>query len=48
MPMFEVAGLAIAMGNAPDHVRRAAHVVTGPVSAGGLAEAIYRHVLREA
>jgi hydroxymethylpyrimidine pyrophosphatase-like HAD family hydrolase len=46
VPMFEVAGLAIAMGNAPDHVQRAAQVVTGPVNAGGLAEAIDRYVTR--
>jgi Cof subfamily protein (haloacid dehalogenase superfamily) len=45
VPMFAVAGLAIAMGNAPEAVRQAAHVVTGPVEVDGLAAAIDRYVL---
>jgi hypothetical protein len=46
LPMFEVAGLAVAMGNAPAAVQQAAHRVTGPVEAGGFAEAVER-LLRE-
>lgn len=45
VPMFDVVGLAIAMGNAPAAVQRAAHVVTGSVEADGLAAAIARYVL---
>lgn len=47
VPMFGVAGLAIAMGNAPAAVRQAAHVVTGSVEADGLAAAIDRYVLAD-
>lgn len=47
IPMFHVAGLAVAMGNAPKSVRDAAHVVTGDVDNGGLAEAIRRHALED-
>jgi|SRR5579875_86188 len=43
--MFERAGLAIAMGNAPPAVKRAADVVTEPNTAEGFAEAVERFVL---
>jgi Cof subfamily protein (haloacid dehalogenase superfamily) len=45
LPMFEVAGLAVAMGNAPAAVRQAAHLVVGTVEQDGLAEVISRRVL---
>jgi Cof subfamily protein (haloacid dehalogenase superfamily) len=45
IPMFAEAGLAIAMGNAPTAVRAAAHVVTDPVEADGMATAIERFLL---
>lgn len=37
---IEAAGLGIAMGNAPDSVKRAARLVVADVDAGGLAEAV--------
>lgn len=46
LPMFARAGLSIAMGQAPDAVRRAADAVTGANLDDGLAEAIDRFVLR--
>ncbi len=45
VPMFSVCGLAIAMGNAPEEVRRLAHEVTASNEADGWAEAIDRFVL---
>lgn len=46
LPMFQVAGLGIAMGNASSIVKAAAHAVTGPVEAGGLAEAIETFIIQ--
>ena len=46
--MLAAAGLSIAMGNAPDDVRDAAMVVTGPNTHDGWAEAIETHVLPSA
>ncbi|MBM3957223.1 MAG: HAD family phosphatase [Gemmatimonadetes bacterium] len=43
--MFAVVGTPVAMGNAPEEVKRAAGRVVAPVSADGLAEAIRRFVL---
>lgn len=48
VPMFGVGGLAIAMGNASDAVKAAAHVVTGHNDANGFAEAMERFVLPRA
>jgi Cof subfamily protein (haloacid dehalogenase superfamily) len=45
LPMFAVAGLAVAMGNAPGPVQAAAHLVAGRVDEGGLADLIERHLL---
>ena len=42
VPMFRVAGLAIAMGQAPQVVKDDAHVITGPNTADGFAEAVER------
>ena len=46
--MLAVAGLSIAMGNAPDDVLKSAMVVTGPNTREGWAEAIETHVLPRA
>lgn len=43
LPMFEAAGLAVAMGNASDHVKARAQLVTGPADEAGVAEAV-RHI----
>lgn len=40
LPMLAVAGTAIAMGNAPDHVKRSAHLIVPDVDAHGVAHAI--------
>ena len=40
VPMFRVAGTAVAMGQAPDHVLAAAHLVTGTVEEDGLAQVL--------
>jgi hydroxymethylpyrimidine pyrophosphatase-like HAD family hydrolase len=48
LSMFAVAGVSVAMGNAPAPVREAARYVTGPCEADGLAQALERHVLRPA
>ena len=48
VPMLRVAGLAIAMGNAPAEVRAAAHEVTGTNEADGWAQAMERFVLPRA
>jgi len=45
VPALQEAGLGIAMGNAPERVKRAAGAVTGTNRADGWAEAIERHVL---
>lgn len=45
LDMFAEAGLPIAMGNAPDHVKRAAKATTGGNDQDGWAEAIERYVL---
>ena len=43
--MFELVGLPVAMGNAPDAVKRRAKFVTGSLGDDGLAAAIERFVL---
>ena len=43
--MFRLVGLPVAMGNAPDEVKRHARFVTGSVGDDGLAEAVERFVL---
>jgi Cof subfamily protein (haloacid dehalogenase superfamily) len=48
LPMFARAGLAIAMGQAPDKVRAAARFVTTSNDDDGVAEAIDRHILPQA
>jgi Cof subfamily protein (haloacid dehalogenase superfamily) len=48
VPMLEAAGLAIAMGNAPDAVRAKAHAVTADNDHDGWALAIDRYVLPNA
>jgi len=45
LPLLQAAGLGIAMGNAPDSVKAVAAATTGPNTADGWAEAIWRHVL---
>lgn len=47
VPMFQVAGLAIAMGDGSQAAREASHVVTLPQDEAGVAEAIRRHILTE-
>ena len=47
LPMFTVAGLAVAMANAPAAVREAAHLVTGRVDEGGLAHLIDHYLLAD-
>jgi Cof subfamily protein (haloacid dehalogenase superfamily) len=47
LPMLECAGLGVAMGNAPEAVRRAADTVTAPCEEDGLALAIERYVLSQ-
>lgn len=42
LPMFRVAGLAVAMGQAPDEVRAEAHLVTASNEANGVAAFIER------
>lgn len=44
--MLELAGLAIAMGNAPDGVRSVADFVTGSNREDGAAAALERHFLQ--
>lgn len=46
LPMFARAGLAIAMGQAPEHVRTAARFVTTSNDDDGVAQAIDRYILR--
>jgi Cof subfamily protein (haloacid dehalogenase superfamily) len=43
--MLKIAGIGIAMGNAPDAVRKAAHYVTSSNDEDGVAEALERFVL---
>jgi hydroxymethylpyrimidine pyrophosphatase-like HAD family hydrolase len=45
LPMFAASGFAIAMGNAPDAVKRRAHAVTADNDSDGWAMAIDRFVL---
>jgi hydroxymethylpyrimidine pyrophosphatase-like HAD family hydrolase len=45
LPMLDVAGLAIAMGNATDDVKARAHAVTDDNDSDGWARAIERFVL---
>ncbi len=45
LPMFDVAGLSIAMGNAPDEVKARAHEVTADNDSDGWALAVERFVL---
>ena len=45
LPMFATAGLAIAMGDAPDDIKSAAAMTVPPVEKDGLAYAIDRHIL---
>jgi len=45
LPMLEVCGLSVAMGNAPPEVRAAADFVVPSVENDGLAVAINDHVL---
>ncbi len=45
VPMFEVAGIGVAMGNAPDDVKEKANAVAPSNSEGGVAWAIKRFVL---
>lgn len=42
LPMFAVAGLSVAMGNASDAVKAQADMVTAPVDEEGIAEAVRR------
>lgn len=46
LPMFEEAGLSVAMGNACDEVRNRANFVTGSNDNDGVAEAILNYILR--
>ena len=48
VPMFHVAGLAIAMGNAPPAVAAEAHEHTGSNETDGWAQAIERFILPRA
>ncbi len=48
IPMLDVAGLAIAMGNAPDAVRAHAHEVVASNETDGWAEAVQRLILPRA
>ena len=47
VPMFEAAGIGVAMGNAPDDVKQKADAVAPSNSEGGVAWAIRRFVLEE-
>lgn len=46
LAMFAQSDLAIAMGNAPDDVKKKARFVTASNDADGLAEAIHRYILK--
>jgi Cof subfamily protein (haloacid dehalogenase superfamily) len=46
LAMFAQSDFAIAMGNAPDDVKKKARFVTGSNEADGLAEAIHRYILK--
>jgi Cof subfamily protein (haloacid dehalogenase superfamily) len=48
LSMFRVAGISVAMGNAPEEVRAAADFVTGTCLENGLADALEQHVLAPA
>lgn len=47
VPMFRVAGLSVAMGNAPEYIQKQAKVVTDTNDNNGLAKAIRRYALGE-
>ena len=42
LPMLRAAGMAVAMGNAIDPVKQAAHWVTGPCDEDGIAAVVDR------
>lgn len=44
LPMFELAGLAVAMGQAPDNVKAKANIVTAPNDESGVAKFLQEHV----
>jgi len=44
--MFAQSDFSIAMGNAPDDVKKKARFVTASNEADGLAEAIHRYILQ--
>lgn len=48
LSMFEVAGVSVAMGDAPTPIREAADFVTASCVEGGLAQALHQHVLGKA
>ncbi len=48
LPVFQLVGLSIAMGNATESAKRHAHHVTEPVNRDGLASAIRRWILPSA
>jgi HAD superfamily hydrolase (TIGR01484 family) len=45
VPLLEAVGMGIAMGNAPDEVKKLAHAVTLSLAEDGVAEAIERYIL---
>ena len=47
VPMLQAAGLGVAMGNAPDHVKKRADQVTLSNNEDGLAKAIEKYVLNQ-
>ena len=47
LPMIEFAGLGVAMGNAPEHVKARADVVTESVEHDGVAAMIERYILNQ-
>lgn len=47
VPLFEISGLAIAMGNAPDEVKAIAHHVVPSIDEDGVAVAIHTYALAD-
>jgi len=45
--MFGYAGMSIAMGNAPEEVKRAARYVTRPIHEDGIAYAVEQWIMPE-
>ena len=43
LPLFQLAGWAVAVGNAPEEVRKAAHETVADGERAGMAEAVFRH-----